>query len=39
MEEVRVHKLCSVCNLGIGRFKDDVDLINKAISYLKDRGV
>jgi hypothetical protein len=30
--------LCRACNLGIGRFKDNVDLINKAISYLKDRG-
>lgn len=27
--------LCSNCNLGIGHFKDDIDLLKKAINYLK----
>jgi hypothetical protein len=27
--------LCSQCNWGLGHFKDDVDLLEKAIKYLK----
>jgi hypothetical protein len=26
--------LCGDCNTGLGRFKDDVDLLNKAIEYI-----
>lgn len=26
--------LCSDCNLGLGRFKDDTELLNRAIQYL-----
>lgn len=28
--------LCSKCNRGIGYFNDNIDLLNKAIDYLKD---
>lgn len=31
--------LCSHCNLGLGHFKDNVDLMQKAIKYLKDHGL
>ena len=27
--------LCELCNTGLGSFKDDIDLMKKAISYLK----
>ncbi len=27
--------VCDSCNTGIGRFKDDIDLINRAIKYIK----
>lgn len=27
--------LCQSCNVGVGMFKDDVDLLAKAIEYLK----
>lgn len=27
--------LCDDCNIGIGKFKDDIGLIQKAINYLK----
>lgn len=26
--------LCSSCNTGLGLFKEDVDLLNKAINYI-----
>lgn len=30
--------LCTNCNNGLGRFKDNIDLLNKAIAYIeKDR--
>ena len=29
--------LCRKCNSGIGYFKDDMELINKALDYLKER--
>jgi nitrate/TMAO reductase-like tetraheme cytochrome c subunit len=28
--------LCSSCNLGIGRFNDDITMLFKAINYLRD---
>jgi len=28
--------LCDSCNTGLGRFKDDITLLNKAINYLKE---
>jgi len=31
--------LCSSCNLGIGNFKDDINLIEKAIQYLDQYDV
>jgi hypothetical protein len=31
--------LCNNCNLGLGHFMDDIDLMQKAIKYLKDWGV
>lgn len=30
--------LCVHCNTGLGQFKDDVQLLQKAIEYLKERG-
>ncbi len=27
--------ICDSCNTGLGRFKDDIDLLQKAIDYLK----
>jgi protein-arginine kinase activator protein McsA len=27
--------VCNSCNLGLGRFNDDVELLQKAINYLK----
>lgn len=27
--------ICDSCNTGLGRFKDDIDLLNKAIEYLR----
>lgn len=27
--------ICDSCNTGLGRFKDDIDLMNEAIEYLK----
>ena len=29
--------LCGLCNVGLGAFKDDVELLIKAINYLKER--
>jgi hypothetical protein len=31
--------LCQACNVAIGRFKDDVSVMEKAIQYIKNRGV
>lgn len=28
--------LCSACNSGLGQFRDDVELLQKAIAYLKE---
>ena len=28
--------LCTLCNSGLGMFKDNIDLLARAISYLKD---
>lgn len=28
-------RLCFLCNTGLGKFKDDVELLGKAIEYLK----
>jgi Recombination endonuclease VII len=28
--------LCTPCNLGLGQFKDSIELLEKAISYLRD---
>lgn len=30
--------LCSECNLGLGKFKDDVSILKKAIEYLEDNN-
>ena len=30
--------LCTRCNTGLGMFKDSPDILEKAISYLKDKG-
>lgn len=30
--------LCSHCNHGLGKFKDSVELLQKAIEYIKERG-
>lgn len=30
--------ICDSCNTGIGRFKDDPELLNNAISYLKNQS-
>lgn len=29
--------ICDSCNTGIGRFKDDIDLLRRAIAYLEDQ--
>lgn len=29
--------ICDSCNTGIGRFKDDIDLLKRAIKYLEDQ--
>jgi DNA-directed RNA polymerase subunit RPC12/RpoP len=31
--------LCSHCNIGLGNFRDDVELMRKAIEYLGKYGV
>ena len=31
--------LCSHCNIGLGNFRDDVDVMSKAIEYLGRYGV
>ena len=31
--------LCTLCNLGLGAFQDDTDLMQKAIAYVKSQGV
>lgn len=30
--------LCSLCNTGLGAFKEDISLMEKAINYLKDKS-
>jgi hypothetical protein len=30
--------LCTTCNQGLGMYKDNIELLEKAISYLKERG-
>lgn len=30
--------LCSACNLGLGSFKDNIELLKLAIKYLQDHG-
>jgi ribosomal protein S14 len=30
--------LCTWCNLGLGKFRDDVELLQKAIDYLNEKG-
>lgn len=30
--------LCHQCNSGLGNFNDDIDLLERAISYLKNKG-
>lgn len=30
--------LCSVCNSGLGMFKDDIHLLKKAVDYLLEKG-
>lgn len=34
-EKCRRDLLCGDCNLGLGRFKDDVEILERAIQYLK----
>jgi hypothetical protein len=29
--------LCSTCNTGLGKFKDSIILLNKAMNYLEER--
>ena len=31
--------LCRNCNLAIGMFKDDIDILNNAIKYLKNENI
>lgn len=31
--------LCNLCNVGLGAFQDDIDLMQKAIDYVKSKGV
>lgn len=31
--------LCSNCNCGLGNFHDDIDRLEKAITYLKNKGI
>lgn len=31
--------ICNSCNLGIGRFNDDVELLERAIAYLKSSKI
>jgi protein-arginine kinase activator protein McsA len=30
--------LCNNCNNGIGKLKDSIEILNKAIKYLKEHG-
>ena len=30
--------LCHSCNTGLGQFRDNIDLLNNAIKYLKENG-
>jgi hypothetical protein len=34
-EKCRRDLLCDDCNLGLGRFKDDIEVLERAIQYLK----
>jgi hypothetical protein len=30
--------ICNSCNLGLGKFNDDMDMLRKAIDYLQNNG-
>jgi hypothetical protein len=35
MTKIRRGLLCSLCNMGLGLFKDDVSALRKAVEYLE----